>query len=501
MVRKNPSSCKMENQQRTFSIFKEHIQNISTITQDLTKLFVYFTIITILGTVLFQYLRVLYLKGPMPNLPAYYAEYEELAKKFSESEQGVYESEAPSDNKENHFGQLLPKEYLAETILAHMQPETSETNEQPKTKRQKTTVSNVRDARFEEAMLAVKKAKQLALSGNKKLASKLFQHALALEPEFADALTGYGEFLEDDDNIVQADLLYQRALTYEPSHTTALANRERTIPVVEKLDKNLLSEIDKKKSQLYEYPPHSTALRKAMKEFYYEHIYHTVALEGNTLTIEEIREIINSRNGIAGKSIFEHNEVIGVDEALKYLNNTLLLNPGAITIEQIKGLHKRVIGYVDPVNAGVFRSNQVYVGKHIPPHPNDVPLYMQEFNEWLNSQKALKMHPVEFAAIAHYKLVYIHPFVDGNGRTSRLLMNLILMKSGFPPVSIQVGDRWVYYETLEAANHGDIRPFVRFIARCVSFTLDGYLLAAENLPFYPKLDATTGNIIENVDGS
>lgn len=80
----------------------------------------------------------------------------------------------------------------------------------------------------------------------------------------------------------------------------------------------------------------------------------------------------------------------------------------------------------------------MYVGKHIPPHPGEVPLYMQEFSDWLNSGKARKMHPVEFAAVAHYKLVYIHPFIDGNGRTSRLLMNMILMRNGFPPVSIQV---------------------------------------------------------------
>lgn len=81
---------------------------------------------------------------------------------------------------------------------------------------------------------------------------------------------------------------------------------------------------------------------------------------------------------------------------------------------------------------------QVYVGKHIPPHPDEVPFYMEEFNDWLNSEKARDMHSVEFAAVAHYKLVYIHPFIDGNGRTSRLLMNMILMKNGFPPVSIQV---------------------------------------------------------------
>lgn len=87
---------------------------------------------------------------------------------------------------------------------------------------------------------------------------------------------------------------------------------------------------------------------------------------------------------------------------------------------------------------GVIHVVQVYVGKHIPPHPAEIPLYMQEFGNWLNSEKPKKMHPVEFAAVAHYKLVYIHPFIDGNGRTSRLLMNMILMKNGFPPVSIQV---------------------------------------------------------------
>lgn len=94
------------------------------------------------------------------------------------------------------------------------------------------------DARYEEARMSIKKARQLDASGNKKLAAKLFQHALALEREFPDALIMYGEFLEDD-NIVQADLLYQRALAYEPSHSTALANRERTMPLVEELDKNM----------------------------------------------------------------------------------------------------------------------------------------------------------------------------------------------------------------------------------------------------------------------
>ena len=108
---------------------------------------------------------------------------------------------------------------------------------------------------------------------------------------------------------------------------------------------------------------------------------------------------------------------------------------------------------------------------------------MSEFEEWINSESALQLHPVEHAALAHYRFVFIHPFIDGNGRTGRLLMNLILMKQGIPPVNIQTKDRWIYYQTLTQANEGDIRPFVRFIARCTKQTLDDYLLVAK----LPKL--------------
>lgn len=100
---------------------------------------------------------------------------------------------------------------------------------------------------------------------------------------------------------------------------------------------------------------------------------------------------------------------------------------------------------------------------------------MTEFVEWLNNDGTLRIHPVELAALAHYKFVIIHPFVDGNGRTARLLMNLILMQAGFPPVVIPVEDRLRYYETLKLANEGDLRPFIRLIASCTEKTLDNYL--------------------------
>ena len=104
-------------------------------------------------------------------------------------------------------------------------------------------------------------------------------------------------------------------------------------------------------------------------------------------------------------------------------------------------------------------------------------MLMQRFVLWLNSPDNVALHPVRFAALAHYKLVYIHPFVDGNGRTSRLLMNLILMQSGYPPVIIRKQDRLQYYQALVTANEGDIRPFVRFIGECTERTLDAYISA------------------------
>lgn len=117
---------------------------------------------------------------------------------------------------------------------------------------------------------------------------------------------------------------------------------------------------------------------------------------------------------------------------------------GPITLKDILEIHRRVLGYVDPFGSGAFRRTQVYVGDHVPPAPNDIPPLMKDFEQWLNSESAVRLHPIQYAALAHYKLVHIHPFDDGNGRTSRLLMNTILMQAGFPPVIIFKQDRHRY---------------------------------------------------------
>jgi Fic family protein len=179
---------------------------------------------------------------------------------------------------------------------------------------------------------------------------------------------------------------------------------------------------------------------------------------------------------IGGKSLFEQQEVLGLDLALQYINCTLVNRIGLITLEDIFQIHRRVLGFVDPIEAGQLRKHQVYVGSFIPPSANDVPNYLNDFLIWLNSLEDTRdLHAIELAAIAHYKFVFIHPFIDGNGRTGRLLMNLILMRSGFPPIIIKKSERLIYYSHLDQANDGDIRPLIRFIAKCTERTLNEFI--------------------------
>ncbi|XP_032668165.1 protein adenylyltransferase Fic [Odontomachus brunneus] len=329
-----------------------------------------------------------------------------------------------------------------------------------------------------EALTSLHLAIEMKSSGKQKKAIKLFQHAMALAPHHPDVLNHYGEFLEHtQNNVIKANEFYVRALTYEPNHESALINSQRTARVVEELDRRMLRRIDEKRNTLSTIPDHNAALIRAKKEAYFQHIYHTVGIEGNTMNLAQTRAIVETRTAVAGKSIDEHNEILGLDAAMKYINATLVNRVGSISIKDILEIHRRVLGHVDPVEGGHFRRTQVYVGGHIPPGPGDIHYLMEEFGMWLNSEQAIRLHPVKYAAVAHYKLVHIHPFADGNGRTSRLLMNMILMQAGYPPVIIHKQHRHKYYENLQIANTGDIKPFVRFIAECTEQTLDLFLWA------------------------
>jgi len=176
-----------------------------------------------------------------------------------------------------------------------------------------------------EALTSLHLALEMKLSGKQKRAVKLFQHAMALAPCHPDVLNYYGEFLEHTQNdIIKANEFYMRALTYEPNHEGALMNSQRTARVVEELDRKVLRRIDEKRDALSTIPDNNAALIRAKKEAYFQHIYHTVGIEGNTMNLAQTRAIVETRTAVAGKSIDEHNEILGLDAAMKYINATLV---------------------------------------------------------------------------------------------------------------------------------------------------------------------------------
>lgn len=261
------------------------------------------------------------------------------------------------------------------------------------------TPSRARDhhngARDAEAVVSLNAALDMKKNGKADKALKLFQHAFALSPKHADILNHYGEFLEDTKNdVVKADQLYTLALTNYPDHSGALMNRQRTASIVENLDREMLRKIDDKRDALQSIPENNSALRRAKKEAYFQHIYHTVGIEGNTMSLSQTRSILETRIAVSGKSIDEHNEILGLDAAMKYINSTLLYRLQDITMGDILEVHKRVLGHVDPVEGGNFRRTQVYVGGHIPPGPSEIQQLMRQFLDWLNSEDALDLHPV-----------------------------------------------------------------------------------------------------------
>ena len=329
----------------------------------------------------------------------------------------------------------------------------------------------------QEAETALHLALRLIAADKIEKARKVFEHALTLDPSNAEILVEYGLFLEyHHRDWIRAEHLYTRALAKQPSNSRALEMKKRTLPLVEEIDQKHFAIIDNLLKELYRIPETNAYLRRAKRDAYYLHIYHSNAIEGNTLNIRETRYIVETRMAVPGKSLIEQQEVLGLDLALQYVNCTLVNRLGSITQEDILEVHRRVLGFVDPVEAGQLRQHQVYVGSFVPPAAAEVPDYLDDFLKWLNSLEDTRdLHAIELAAIAHYKFVYIHPFIDGNGRTGRLLMNLILMRSGFPPVIIRKSERLSYYAHLDQANDGDVRPLIRFIAKCTERTLTEFI--------------------------
>jgi len=224
-------------------------------------------------------------------------------------------------------------------------------------------------------------------------------------------------------------------------------------------------------------PLPKSAIQKLQEKFQIEMTYNSNAIEGNSLTLRETFLVINEGITIKGKPLKDHLEAKDHHAALEYLYDLIDKDKKRTVSEMlIKNLHQIILQETDKEWAGRYRNANVIISgaKHTPPDALQVPQKMHDLIRWLISQKD-KMNIIELAALLHHKLVHIHPFFDGNGRTARLTMNLFLMQSGYPLVVILKNDRKKYYDVLDKADSGMYEPLVKFVAQSVERTLDIYL--------------------------
>lgn len=202
--------------------------------------------------------------------------------------------------------------------------------------------------------------------------------------------------------------------------------------------------------------------------------YHSNAIEGNTLTLKETKVVMEGIT-IGGKTLREHFEAINHRDAILLVED-LVTKQQLLDERTIKSLHQLVLKNIDTHNAGRYRQvNELITGTdYKPPQAIQVPEQMEAFIQWYKCD-AQHLHPVERAARVHGEFVKIHPFTDGNGRTSRLLMNLILMQSGFPATVIEVEQRLAYDEALDTAHcTGDYSRFITLVAESVKRSFEPY---------------------------
>jgi len=224
-------------------------------------------------------------------------------------------------------------------------------------------------------------------------------------------------------------------------------------------------------------PLPKSAVQKLREKFQIEMTYNSNAIEGNSLTLKETFLVINEGITIKGKPLKDHLEAKDHYIALEYLYDLINKNKKHTISEMlICNLHQIIIQEIDKKWAGRYRNANVIIGgaKHTPLNALQVPQKMRDLIIWLNSQKN-KINIIELAALLHHKLVHIHPFFDGNGRTARLTMSLLLMQVGYPLVIILKNDRKKYYDILDKADKGKYEPLVKFIAQSVERSLDIYL--------------------------
>lgn len=244
------------------------------------------------------------------------------------------------------------------------------------------------------------------------------------------------------------------------------------------MDEKLLTSIEGKKRELERFRPFPSAItRKLEEQLALEWTYNSNAIEGNTLTLRETEVVLRQGLTIGGKSVNEHFEVLNHEAGIAYIRN-IIASKQPLTQTIIRTLHQLILKNIDDEEAGRYRRHNVRIVGAIlmPPQAVKLSALMDELMAWFHAEQYTLPVPI-LAAELHYRFVCIHPFIDGNGRVGRLLMNLILMQHGYPPAVILKVDRNKYYRVLNEANKGKMTPFHNVIGRAIERSLMIYLNA------------------------
>ncbi len=228
----------------------------------------------------------------------------------------------------------------------------------------------------------------------------------------------------------------------------------------------LLKEIDLLKEEINTYQPLNEHMRQQIKEYFRIGLtYSSNALEGNTLTEAETKIVLEEGITIGGKPLNDHLEAIGHSQAYDFLYE--VLENKQITETTIKKLHRLFYYRINDEQAGEYRSVQVYItgSKYPLPKPETLLALMSDFIHKYQSTSGQE-HPVLIAALMHKEFAYIHPFIDGNGRVARLLMNLVLLQHGYTIALIPPLLRAEYISALEKGREDD-SLFLTLIAQVV----------------------------------
>lgn len=244
---------------------------------------------------------------------------------------------------------------------------------------------------------------------------------------------------------------------------------------------DLLKRLTGKKQRLDGFRPLPSALVNNLEEWFkVELTYTSNAIEGNTLTRKETALVVEEGITVRGKTLKEHLEAINHAEAMDFIKELVGKKREDIQQRDVLDIHALILKKIDDINAGRYRNVAVRIrgANVILPNPLKVPELMDGFFTWLHTKNA--DHPAKIAADAHIKLVSIHPFADGNGRTARLLMNLLLMQKGYPPALVRKEDRDFYIDSIENAQlNGDFDDYYKVIYKATDRSLDIYLDAVE----------------------